>query len=65
MLNEIVNCDDCQHVDLCKWCAEKERVQVAVRPIPDTKTPIQIAVTCNGYHRKARKQDGLNFHRGM
>ena len=54
-----VNCNNCQHKTICKWCPEMDLTHLEVYKLIDGKkpTPIKISITCCEYLKQNQGQD--------
>ncbi|MFA6661464.1 MAG: hypothetical protein WCS56_00355 [Bacilli bacterium] len=62
MFNEIADCDDCQHSDICKWVQAMENAKTEASNIANPKdTPIQIKIGCSRYNKKELRPEGFRM----
>lgn len=62
MFNEIANCNDCQHVDICKWVLAMTNAKIEASSIANPKdTPIHIKIGCTRYHKKEQRPEGFRM----
>jgi len=58
------NCKSCENNSICKWAAEKTRIDKELENIERTPlSPITLNSTCKNYKKESQKQDGFYLKR--
>ena len=63
MLEEKINCDNCQNQEICKWCFKFNQTVTDVNKISNEKvSPIAIVIVCNKFVRTISHTQDIFFN---
>jgi hypothetical protein len=60
------DCEKCENMNICKFVSDMKKAKHQVEHIGvPALSPIKIHINCSSFKQQGRKQDGINFGRGL